>query len=140
MDDAGSPPTYAGDDYGLYQIYGTHILCGPDTLLYIGRATEQTFASRFRQHQRWLEHEELVHVYLGRSYMPDRHVPTKNWMTWVADMQLAERILIYKYSPPYNSVSIAEPPTLGTVERITLIHEGRRHQLHNRDLAPDDWW
>ncbi len=43
-----------GEDYGLYQIYGKHILCGKDTLLYIGEATEQTFSTRFKQHQHWL--------------------------------------------------------------------------------------
>jgi len=41
MNNAGSLPDYEGEDYGLYQIYGKHILCGPDTLLYIGEATEQ---------------------------------------------------------------------------------------------------
>ena len=33
MDDAGQPPDYEGKDYGLYQIYGKHILCGKNTLL-----------------------------------------------------------------------------------------------------------
>jgi len=27
MNNAGSLPDYEGDDYGLYQIYGKHILC-----------------------------------------------------------------------------------------------------------------
>ena len=77
MDDAGYPPAYSGDDYGLYQTYGTHILCGPDTLLYIGRATEQTFSARFRQHQLWLRNEDPVQVYLGRiSLRSDMSAPT----------------------------------------------------------------
>jgi len=40
MDDEGASPNYDGEDYGLYQIYGTHILCGHNTLLYIGKATQ----------------------------------------------------------------------------------------------------
>ena len=27
----------SGSDKGVYQIYGTHIISGPDTLLYVGR-------------------------------------------------------------------------------------------------------
>lgn len=71
--DGGRAPEYDGEDYGLYQIYGKHILCGSDTLLYIGQATEQTFSRRFRQHERWLAYEEDISVYLGRVYDPNRH-------------------------------------------------------------------
>ena len=42
----GSPPEYNGPDYGLYQIYGRHILGGDGTLLYIGKAIQQTFSAR----------------------------------------------------------------------------------------------
>ena len=34
------------DDYGLYQIYGRHIIFGADSLLYIGMARYQTFGQR----------------------------------------------------------------------------------------------
>lgn len=62
-DDGGEHPHYDGKDYGLYQIYGRHILDDPKapsykSLLYLGNATDQTFSSRFRTHKRsWLEHE-----------------------------------------------------------------------------------
>jgi hypothetical protein len=45
------------DDYGLYQIYGTHSIYGIDTLLYIGKAQEQKFCVRIPQHQNWLAKE-----------------------------------------------------------------------------------
>ena len=58
LTDAGKPPDYDGNDYGLYQIYGRHLISGPDALLYIGEATQQTFSARLRQHQSWLVDEE----------------------------------------------------------------------------------
>jgi len=54
------------DDCGLYQVYGTHAVFGPTSLLYIGMAMDQTFAKRFEQHARWLKYESDVSVRLGR--------------------------------------------------------------------------
>jgi hypothetical protein len=135
----GTPPDYDGEDYGLYQIYGRHILCGPDTLLYIGQATGQTFSRRFRQHQEWLEKEEEIAVYLGRIYDLQRHASIDLWKSWVVDVRLAECVLIYKYSPNYNAISIADPPALGSYSSVDLIHRGQRHKLASRDSAPADW-
>ena len=44
------------NSYGLYQIYGTHNISGPNTLLYIGKAADQTFSRRLIQHD-WTEFE-----------------------------------------------------------------------------------
>ena len=135
----GDPPDYDGEDYGLYQIYGRHILDGPDTLLYIGQATGQTFCRRFRQHDGWLSKEEEVQIYLGRIYDPTRHVRDDLWKTWAADVRLIECVLIYKYSPNYNAVSISDPPALGNYRTVEIIHRGQRHKLNWRDSAPSDW-
>ena len=137
--DAGTPPDYDGADYGLYQIYGRHILCGTDTLLYIGRATGQTFARRFRQHDRWLSREDETSVYLGRIYDPRRHSADDLWASWEAEVKLAECVMIYKYSPNYNSVAVSGPPPLANYYSVELIHEGNCHKLHRRDSAPSDW-
>ena len=108
----GDAPGYAGEDYGLYQIYGRNMLGDRDALLYIGEATEQTFAARFRQHQEWLQHEWSVRVYVGRLYLPRRHSAKDRWASWKADVLLAERVMIYTYSPHYNGSSITERPLL----------------------------
>lgn len=139
FNDEGEPPGYDGPDYGLYQVYGRHILCGANTLLYVGRATGQTFARRFRQHNNWLIREDETSVYLGRIYDPQRHSAQDLWETWVADVKLAECVLIYKYSPNYNSVSVSDPPPLGSYRNVGLIHVGSRHKLALRDSAPADW-
>lgn len=33
-------------DYGVYQVYGSHPIYGSDVLLYIGKASDQTFSVR----------------------------------------------------------------------------------------------
>ncbi|MCH8290862.1 hypothetical protein IH992_07175 [Candidatus Poribacteria bacterium] len=140
MTDEGDPPDYSGEDYGLYQIYGQHILCGADTLLYIGKATNQTFSLRFQQHGReWLHDEADVQIYLGRVYDPKRHSKSDDWDSWKWDVELAEKILIHKYSPHYNSTSISNPPVLEPFKNIRLIHTSNRHQLEKEDNAPKDW-
>ena len=136
--DAGEAPGYEGEDYGLYQIYGRHILGDRDALLYVGETTEQTFSCRFRQHQSWLIEEwDPVRIHLGRIYSPRRHTRANDWATWKDDVMLAERIMIYKYSPHYNSSSISEFPLLPLLKRVELIHKGKRNRLHKRDIAPD---
>jgi hypothetical protein len=141
FNDGGKSPEYNGRDYGLYQIYGKHVLNGADTLLYVGKAIQQTFSSRFYSHQEWLNREEQISIYLGRIYDPERHeaTPSNDWPEWVRDVSMAECILIYKYSPNYNSVSVAEAPSLKPYERVVLQHSGQRHRLHAKDVAPDEW-
>ena len=36
-------------DYGVYQIYGRHLVYGSGVLLYIGKASDQTFGKRISQ-------------------------------------------------------------------------------------------
>jgi hypothetical protein len=139
LTDLGEHPDYDGEDYGLYQIYGKHILGDPKALLYVGSAIEQTFSARFRQHESWLIHEDLVRIYVGRIYSPRRHTARNDWATWKADVLLAERAMIYKYSPHYNSNSITERPLLNAYKKLVLVHSGQRNRLHKRDVVPDDW-
>lgn len=139
FNDGGRPPLYDGPDYGLYQIYGKHILTGPDTLLYVGRATHQTFSTRFSAHRAWLVGEERISIYLGRIHDRERHLPENEWAVWIRDVHIAECLMIYKYSPNYNSVSISESPSLTPYEKVVLEHLGQRHRLHSKDVGPDDW-
>jgi hypothetical protein len=139
MIDEGKAPEYGGHDYGLYQIYGRHILSGPGTLLYIGRATEQTFATRFRQHAEWLRLEEEVQIHVGRLNMPERYRPKDNWGSWTSDVDIVECAMIHKYSPNYNSLSVSNAPSLAGYERVTVTHLGSRGRIEEQDRFPEDW-
>ena len=88
------------DDYGIYQIYGHHIIFGEASLLYVGE-TNQTFGRRFSGHKHeWLQEEEGVFIHVGRIVSDfdafDRKQLIKD----------TEALTIYWHSPPYNSNSI----------------------------------
>lgn len=141
--DTGAHPDWDGNDYGLYQIYGRHILYKENTLLYIGMTTEQTFSQRFTEHGReWLtndQDEKDINIYLGRIYDPKKHSKKDNWLSWKKDVEMAEKILIYKYSPNYNSECLTNEPDLFTQENVRLIHKGDRNRLHKEDIVPRDF-
>lgn len=140
MNRGGAAPHWNGEDYGIYQIYGEHTLNGKDTLLYIGITTERTFSQRFKEHQVWLnkdQKEENVNIYLGRTYDPARHLSDN---LWEKDVKIAEKIMIYKYSPNYNSRELTNAPDLSPHEKIRLLHVGDRGKLEADDNAPDDFF
>ena len=137
--DAGRSPHWEGEDYGLYQIYAEHILSRSDTLVYVGKAVEQTFAQRFRQHAKdWLKNEKDVQIFLGRINGP-RYSRDDLWQSWKDDVGMAEKILIYKYTPNYNSSEKGDYPKLKLFQRVKLTSQGNRHRLHRIDIAPDDY-
>ena len=139
LNDGGSDSSgWSGKDYGLYQIYGGHILGGSNTLLYIGEAAYQTFAQRLGQHKTdWIDKEGDVDIYIGDIFDPKCHSVMDGWDSWIQDIKLAEAILIYKYTPNYNSQNIYTPPD--TSEQICIINSGARNRLHDKDIVPDDF-
>jgi len=141
MNNGGSSVNYfSGNDYGVYQIYGNHILCGKDTLLYVGQVSDQTFSERIKQHQDdWLSKEMGAKIYLGRLTKKPDYSPTGDWSEWRADVVLVESILVYKYAPNYNSYLIATMPKLDPYEKVRLFHKGNRNRLKKIDNAPGDY-
>ena len=75
---------------------------------------------------------------LGESTSPN-FIQKNNWKTWERDVGLSENILIYKYSPNYNSTGISDEPSLSPFKKFKLIHRGKRHRLEPEDIAPDDY-
>src|SRR5277367_6166919 len=55
-------------DRGLYQVYGTHSITGPRTLLYVGQTNGGTFSTRMLKHrEEWLKWEpDDVRIHVGR--------------------------------------------------------------------------
>ncbi|HBS86262.1 MAG TPA: hypothetical protein DEA97_06885 [Bacteroidales bacterium] len=94
-------------DYGVYQIYGTHPIFGPNSLLYIGKASEQEFRIRFMQHTRWISQEmDDIKFYLGRVMDKSEEnfrITNEIWRDYI---DIAERLLLYYCCPPYNSASL----------------------------------
>lgn len=90
-------------DYGIYQIYGGHPIYGHDVLLYIGKASEQTFSKRISQEAHWWFNQDSnnVKIYLGRLC---GETPSEN--TWSTQITKAEKLLIYSHRPAQNSSNI----------------------------------
>jgi hypothetical protein len=111
-------------DYGIYALYGTHAVLGPDALMYIGQANMNTFAGRldwhFRDWGRWESSE--VKVYLGR---------VGGWESitdeqWGRMVDQAESLTIFYTSPPYNSARIK---TLRLHDPMIIVNHKRCHRI-----------
>lgn len=94
------------NDYGVYQIYGHHAAYGDETLLYIGKAQEQTFATRLTQ-EFWSFVESSIrptHIRLGRICKSNRTEENLGWdvKRWRELIGVAEKILIKSHPPAIN--------------------------------------
>jgi len=108
VDDVRSGNNEYANKFGLYQIYGDHIVSGHGTLLYIGRTGSKdevrTFKTRLEEHYKlWLNYINETSVYLGiisdEDWLPDSD--SKNGVT--ETLKIAETFSIWWHSPPYNS-------------------------------------
>ena len=93
-------------DYGIYQIYGPHPSYCRNVLLYIGKANQQTFKTRIKQHdwETWQYDEGRITIYVGRLY----GLETPTMSIWEKQINLAERLLISAHKPAFNSSGIGE--------------------------------
>lgn len=128
-------------DYGVYQIYGIHPTIVPECLLYIGKAQEVTFSDRLRQHnEEWISDESApVRVHLGR--LIGGRTPLDE--IWSERIRIAERILIYAHSPPYNSSGIRDPKHPGAYHIFNWGSYGRLmpevSTARSLDEEPKNW-
>ncbi len=77
--------------------------CGAGSLVYIGKAQEQTFATRINQHwEGWLKWENDVIVRLGRLAAADYRA-NDNWQEWGQLLSDSEKLSVFWHTPPYNS-------------------------------------
>ena len=130
--DALTGPT----DYGIYQIYGCHSVYGVDTLLYIGKASEQTFATRLKQEEHWPYHQDFrrLSVYVGRCSGWDGTPSDEEWVDCIGR---AEKLLILAHRPAWNAqkeingddLALQETHVLNWGCHRSLLPEvsGRRH-------------
>ena len=122
------------EDFGIYQIYGKHIIFGCGSLLYIGK-TDQTFSQRFRyEHVGWLKEEEDVRIHVGQIVKVDQ---TLKRDMLACDLRKiikdTEALTIKWHSPPYNSDNI------GTYngQRLKVVNQGKYGSLEERYKSRD---
>ena len=112
-------------DYGLYQIYGTHIVFGPesgtDNLLNIGMTgPDSTFSDRFKEKSTsWIRYNldrgGEISIYIARlpSMLEE-------------DIKRFEALEIYWHSPPYNGMNINSYPEH---PKLHIVNTGKPHKL-----------
>ena len=66
------------EDYGLYQFYGDHPVYGAGVLLYVGKASNQSFGRRLSQHNwgNWIPSQAAI--YIGKVCTPEP-LDDKEW-------------------------------------------------------------
>jgi hypothetical protein len=115
-------------DYGIYQIYGKHLVYGKDVLLYIGKADLQTFGKRVSQ-ENWWNTNDTKHLKIYAGRLAGESTPKEEF--WSKEIDLAERLLISVHKPAYYSKS------------LSLIRDAEVHNIHilnwgdHRDLLPE---
>ena len=110
------------EDYGVYQVYGEHVVFGEDALLYIGNARDQPFGRRLYQHD-WID--DYHKIFVGRIADADYKHDPPDWDDWYELLQDVEALEIYWHTPPYNSHNIK-----GYYGRpLIIINEGQRAKL-----------
>ncbi len=118
-------------DYGVYQVYGRHPVYGSNALLYIGKASERTFSSRFKEHKDyWLGddgRESNTRIYVGR--LCGKQTPgNKDWSKLIG---IAEELLIFSHWPAGNSSGLNKIKDEDFYD-IHILNWGDR-----RDLLPE---
>lgn len=143
LDEALSSNLTTTEDYGLYQVYGNHVVFGPSSLLYVGRNTEQTFKNRLDQHRYWLKHEQDVSIRVGRIRKGDFEHDAAEWKDWTELVKDVEALTIFWHSPPYNSSGITRYKG-GKLHVQNWAHRGRLLPEYSSDwegaqvVRPDD--
>lgn len=117
-------------DFGIYQVYGTHPIYGSDALLYVGKASEQTFGTRLSQHD-WIAHNQdssRIQIYLGRLHT---YADTPVFEEWSRQISIVERLLIFAHTPAGNSSGL----NVSLDDDVQAVHVLNWGQF--RDLMPE---
>ena len=114
-------------DYGIYQVYGSHPVYGSDVLLYVGKASAQTFSVRLNQEE-WHYNKDAdnIRYYVGR--LAGGKTPENS--KWKREIDLVEKLLIYSHGPASNSRNIS---SLGKdskdLKDILVLNWGKHRDL-----------
>jgi hypothetical protein len=94
------------NDFGLYMIEAHYLLYGCKGGLYFGMACDQTFATRIKQHEWWLNFEQDVTIRLGRLRQEDYKDEPPDWPDWSKLVADVEALTIYWHGFPYNAKNL----------------------------------
>jgi hypothetical protein len=108
-------------DYGIYQIYGDHPIYGENVLLYIGKARDQRYSTRLRQHYDDLFTESHISKFRKFNLSYFNESEDVNYDKWGYYIDLVEEILINAHLPACNSQGIRRPMNNEQFKKEILI-------------------
>ncbi|MGI9256747.1 MAG: hypothetical protein ACR2PY_07415 [Salinispira sp.] len=95
-----------GYDYGIYQMYGDHPVYGDDVLLYIGKARDQQFKNRLKQHRQDSNNiTRYTRIHVGRL----AEVDAGTYEAWGDAIDDIEGLLIESHRPALNKQNTSPP-------------------------------
>lgn len=116
-------------DHGFYQVYGSHPVYGSNILLYIGRASIQTFGtSIFQEGWGYHNNEYGLQVHLGRL-LADEPMNKRQWLKRIEEVF---RLLVYAHSPAFNATHINNVHEDEALQNYHLLN-----WKSHRDLLPE---
>lgn len=95
---------HSSKDCGIYQVYGNHPVYGPDTLLYIGKAKDETYSQRLNGHGDLDTSQIAKFTKLYLSYFCK--VDDLNEADWKDAIDIVEKTLIKAHSPALNAQDV----------------------------------
>lgn len=117
------------NDYGLYQVYGSHSVYGANVLLYIGKTGTQTFGNTIHNEGwKYYDNSSGLRVYLGRFLS---HGGFSN-VEKAKQIHRCFKLLIYAHSPAYNAEFINTFHNDKGLKKLTIIN-----CKNYRDLLPE---
>lgn len=110
-------------DFGLYMAFGRHTLYGDHTLLYVGKAEQQTFGVRILQHldEDWWGNEI---IYLGRIGS-EINMTKENFKFWDEQIDYAETMFIKFCLPSWNSSKLNTNNKKYSFDNAIIINDGQ---------------
>ena len=121
-------------DYGIYQLYVTHPVHGPDALVYIGLANDRTFGERLASHNiasighEWEDNGVGIRIHTGRFHLVENETPPSDDDLGDLIAQV-EYLLIYAHSPPWNANYVRDPPADPLYHGLHVLNWGQYGRL-----------
>jgi hypothetical protein len=113
-------------DYGIYQVYGDHPVYGNNTLLYIGKARDQTYSARMRGHTDFDASQVSKFTKLHLSYFCK--IDDISEANWGDAIDLVEKVFIKTHFPALNSQDVMKFLETGA-PNVLIYNWGARGRL-----------
>lgn len=138
-DNIGDNYYVGGQDIGLYQIYGNHLIYGNDVLLYVGMTTD-SFMSRLKNRRVITDNNDIenMQIYLGKVFSDKEGI---NRDVEALKIKKAEALIINVLKPAQNTkyISSVGDAKINSNDDFIIFNFGNYKSLLP-ELSTQRWW